>query len=323
MGVQTQMNVKEASPVLKFTKMHGIGNDYVYLDAVTNPALAARTDLPELARRMSDRHTGIGSDGLIVIARPTKAGGLTDAVRMIMFNADGSEGAMCGNGIRCVAKYAVEHALVSVNARPLLVETKSGVKRIDYAMDNGQVVSATVDMGEPILDLPRIPVNVEHLDEVAEAGGVQRLSIRSQGRRTTDPPRSLEGTMVSMGNPHAVFFHPDVNAVSLETVGPLVETHPAFPDRVNVHFVQCISRTEVRMRTWERGSGITLACGTGAAAVCVACVLRSRTERSILVHLPGGDLRMEWRLSDHHVYKTGPAVEVFTGEWDDARMQSA
>lgn len=308
--------------MLKFTKMHGIGNDYVYLDAVTNPSIAQRTDLPELARRMSDRHTGIGSDGLIVIARPTKASGLTDAVRMIMFNADGSEGAMCGNGIRCVAKYAVEHALVSVNARPLLVETKSGVKSIDYVMDNGAVVSATVDMGEPILDLPRIPVNVEELEQASEAGGVQRLSIRSQGRRATDPPRSLEGTMVSMGNPHAVFFHPDVYSINLEAIGPLVETHPAFPDRVNVHFVQCVSRTEVRMRTWERGSGITMACGTGAAAVCVACVLRSRTQRSILMHLPGGDLRMEWRLSDHRVYKTGPAVEVFAGEWDDSRTRS-
>ncbi len=303
--------------MLKFTKMHGIGNDYVYLDAVTTPAIAERTDLPELARRLSDRHKGIGSDGLIVIARPTSQSGLTDAVRMIMFNADGSEGAMCGNGIRCVAKFAVEHALVSVNARPLLVETKSGVKSIDYTMDNGRVLSATVDMGEPILDLPRIPVNVEQLDEVGDAGGVHRLSIKSQGRRSTDPPKTLEGTFVSMGNPHAVFFHPDVNAINLETIGPLVETHPAFPDRVNVHFVQCISRTEVRMRTWERGSGITMACGTGAAAVCVACVLRSRTERSILMHLPGGDLRMEWRTGDHHVYKTGPAEEVFSGTWEE------
>lgn len=303
--------------MLKFTKMHGIGNDYVYLDAVSDPAIAARQDLSELAQRVSDRHKGIGSDGLIVIARPTKQSGLEDAVRMIMFNADGSEGAMCGNGIRCVAKYAVEHALVSVNARPLQVETKSGIKTIDYTMDNGRVLNVTVDMGEPILDLERIPVNVEHLDDVTEAGGVQRLSIQSAGRRASDPPKTLEGTMVSMGNPHVVFFHPDVNAISLETVGPMIEHHPAFPDRVNVHFVQCISRTEVRMRTWERGSGITMACGTGAAAVCVACVLRSRTERAILMHLPGGDLKMEWRSSDHHVYKTGPAEEVFSGEWDD------
>jgi diaminopimelate epimerase len=304
--------------VLKFTKMHGIGNDYVYLDAVTDPAIADRDDLPALARRMSDRHKGIGSDGLIVIAKPTKQSGLTDAVRMIMFNADGSEGAMCGNGIRCVAKYAVEHALVSINARPLQVETKSGIKSIDFAMDNGRVINVTVDMGEPILDLPRIPVNVEALDEVSDSGGAHRLSIQSVGRRASDPPKVLEGTFVSMGNPHAVFLHPDVNALALETIGPMIETHPAFPDRVNVHFVQCLSRTEVRMRTWERGSGITMACGTGAAAVCVACVLRSRTERSILMHLPGGDLKMEWRTSDHHVYKTGPAEEVFSGEWDDA-----
>lgn len=297
--------------------MHGIGNDYVYLDAVTQPAIADRKDLPELARRLSDRHKGIGSDGLIVIARPTKASGLTDAVRMIMFNADGSEGAMCGNGIRCIAKFAVEHALVSASARPLLVETKSGIKSIDYTLDNGRVLSATVDMGEPILELAQIPVNVESLDEVGEAGGVQKISITSPGRRAGDPPKTLEGTFVSMGNPHAVFFHPDVNALDLESVGPVIETHPAFPDRVNVHFVQCISQTEVRMRTWERGSGITMACGTGAAAVCVACVLRGRTERDMLMHLPGGDLRMEWRASNHHVYQTGPAEEVFSGMWDD------
>ena len=276
--------------MLKFTKMHGIGNDYVYLDAVTQSAIAARQDLPDLARRVSDRHKGIGSDGLIVIAPPSKASGLTDAVRMIMFNADGSEGAMCGNGIRCVAKFAVEHGLVSKKARPLLVETKSGVKSIDYSMDHGRVIRVTVDMGEPVLELSRIPVRVEALDEVGEAGGVHRLSIPSPGRRAGDPPKTLEGTFVSMGNPHAIFFHPDVQALHLEFIGPTIETHPAFPDRVNVHFVQCLSRTEVRMRTWERGSGITLACGTGAAAVCVACVLRGRTERNFLMHLPGGDL---------------------------------
>ena len=300
--------------------MHGIGNDYLYLDAVANPAIAARPDLPELARHMSDRHTGVGSDGLIVIQRPDPRAGIPEGhgVRMRMFNADGSESEMCGNGIRCVAKYAVEHELVTRGVKPVLVQTGAGVLALEYRLDrNGEVSSVTVDMGEPVLELPRIPVAPQHLTVIGEPGGVSVLEIDGPRRRRADPPKRLEAVFVSMGNPHAVFFHPDVVALDLAGIGPRVETHPAFPKRVNVHFVEVVSRGEMTMRTWERGSGITRACGTGAAAVCVAGVLRNRTERRVLIHLPGGDLELEWNAANHRVYKTGPAVEVFSGEWPE------
>lgn len=276
---------------MRFTKMQGLGNDYVYVngfeESVDDPAA--------LARAVSDRHFGVGADGLILIL-PSDEGD----VRMRMFNADGSEGQMCGNGIRCVAKYAYDRKLARVN--PMRVETLAGVKRIELVLDADDTVrAATVDMGEPILEPARIPVSM-------------------QVKRIVDMPLKLATlayhmTCVGMGNPHAVIYTDDVAAVALASIGPQIENHPVFPERVNVHFVQVHSPQEVTMRTWERGSGITLACGTGASAVCVAGVLTGTSGRLITAHLPGGDLDLEYREDNNRVYMTGPAVEVFSGEW--------
>jgi len=275
-----------------FTKMEGLGNDYVYVDCFRQHV----ADPGTLARRMSDRHFGIGADGLILIL-PSEAAD----VRMRMFNADGSEGRMCGNGIRCVAKYAYDHGLCKAN--PIRVETAAGIKTIDLALVGGKVAAATVDMGEPILEAGAIPVKIPQ-------------------KRVVDMPirtskHAYKMTCVSMGNPHAVIYVDDVAGVPLEQVGPEIENNPLFPDRVNVHFVQVHSAEEVTMRTWERGSGATLACGTGASAVCVAGVLTGRTGRSLLAHLPGGDLKLQWRQDNNRLYMTGPATEVFSGEWPE------
>ena len=281
---------------MKFTKMHGIGNDYVYVDGfkeqVVNPS--------RVAEQVADRHFGIGGDGLILIL-PSQ----TADVRMQMFNADGSEGEMCGNGIRCVAKYAYEHDLARAN--PLRVETLRGILPIRLTLNGDRVEQATVDMEEPILALSEIPVDAARLATTgcAHAYG---LSLPKSGR-------GYDAYFVSMGNPHAVMFVDDLASVDLEHEGPEVEHHPAFPRRINAHWVQVHGRRELTMRTWERGSGITLACGTGASAVGVAAVLAGHTERTVLIHLPGGDLTIEWRESDNHVYMTGPATEVFSGEW--------
>ncbi|MFB3890701.1 MAG: diaminopimelate epimerase [Phycisphaerae bacterium] len=319
---------------MRFTKMQGAGNDYVYVDCFNqqiDPKGASA-----LARAVSDRHFGVGSDGLILIM-PSR----TADVRMWMFNADGSEGLMCGNGIRCLAKYAYDHGLSRAN--PMRVETASGVKTIDLRLGpDGKVTAATVDMGEPVLkpaDIPVVLPGAESLDKIVDLPldkyvRVDRLIGESVSRgamvegspvkRFTDSPIDqltdspiTRMTCVSMGNPHVVIYSKDVAAVPLEMVGPVIERAPVFPKRVNVHFVQVQSASEVTMRTWERGSGVTLACGTGASAVCVAGVLTGRTGRRIVAHLPGGGLELEWRQSDNRVYMTGPAVEVFSGQWPD------
>jgi diaminopimelate epimerase len=285
---------------MRFTKMHGIGNDYVYVNGFAGPLV----DPAGIARRISDRHFGIGSDGLILVLPSTKAD-----VRMRMFNADGSEAEMCGNGVRCIAKYAFDHGLTRNN--PMKVETGRGV--LSLALELGvdkKVKEVTVNMGEPILELEKIPVDRDKLVKGTREHEY-RISL-TQGNEL------LDATFVSMGNPHAVIYSPDVKTADLNRVGPIVENHKAFPRRINAHWVQVHSPDEVTMRTWERGSGITLACGTGACAVCVAGVLTGRTNRKILAHLPGGDLTLEWRESDNNVYMTGPAVEVFSGEWDEA-----
>ena len=281
--------------VMRFTKMHGIGNDYVYVNGFAEKV----GDPARLAVAVSDRHTGIGSDGLILILPSDKAD-----VRMRMFNVDGSEGEMCGNGVRCVAKYAFDHKLTQNN--PMKVETGRGVLSLALETKGGKVEQVTVNMDQPILELAKIPVDREKV----VAGSREheyRLSM-SQGNEL------VEATFVSTGNPHAVIFTKDVKALDLARIGPPLENHPAFPRRANVHWAQVVSRDEVIMRTWERGSGITWACGTGACAVAVAGVLTGRTNRKILAHLPGGDLRLEWRESDGCVYMTGPATEVFSGE---------
>lgn len=284
---------------MRFTKMHGIGNDYVYINGFEQTV----PDPVNTARQVSDRHFGIGSDGLILILPSQKAD-----VRMRMFNADGSESEMCGNGVRCVAKYAFDHGLSKNN--PMRVETGRGVLSLALETVGGKVRTVTVDMGEPILDLPDIPVDRDRLVRAAREHEYRIVTAQS------DEP--LDMSFVSMGNPHAVIYTSDVQGVNLEQVGPQVEHHNAFPRRINAHWVQVHSAGEVTMRTWERGSGITQACGTGACAVCVAGVLTGRTSRKLLAHLPGGDLTLEWREADNHVYMTGPATEVFSGEWNPA-----
>jgi diaminopimelate epimerase len=276
---------------MRFTKMHGIGNDYVYVDCVNGPMVK---DPAAVAVKVADRHFGIGGDGLILICRSEVA----DA-RMRMFNADGSESEMCGNGLRCVAKYVHDHGIAT---KPTLkLETGRGVLTVDLDVTDGKAEWVTVNMGTPILQASDIPTTLPGnppVDVEFSAGG-----------------KTYRGTCVSMGNPHVTIYVDDVAAVPLEVVGPPLETAAVFPRRINVHFVQVHSPSEVTMRTWERGSGITLACGTGACAVAVAGVLTGRTGRTLLAHLPGGDLKLEWREADGCVYMTGPATEVFSGEW--------
>jgi diaminopimelate epimerase len=276
---------------MKFTKMHGLGNDYVYIETFSQPPPA---DPSGLAAVISDRHFGVGSDGLILIMPSARA----DA-QMRMFNADGSEGEMCGNGVRCVAKYLYDHGLATKER--VSVETGRGVLTLALETEGGKVRRVRVDMGVPLLKAAEIPTLLPGdppLDATLQVGD-----------------RTLTGTAVSMGNPHLVIYVDDVNGFALELVGPALEHHAMFPRRVNVHIVEVINRGEVRMRTWERGSGITLACGTGACAVCVAGVLTGRTHAHILAHLPGGDLELQWRHRDASVFMTGPATEVFSGEW--------
>jgi diaminopimelate epimerase len=286
---------------MRFVKMHGLGNDYVYVEAFTQTIERPE----ELSRKVADRHFGIGGDGLILVAPPTdtaKKQGAT--VRMRMFNADGSESEMCGNGVRCVAKFAYDRKISTQN--PMQIETGRGVLTIDLQTGpDGKVQTATVNMGPPILDLEKVPVDRQWLGATGHVRIFQVPMGTSLG---------VQALFVSMGNPHAIVFVDDVARIDLEKVGPVLEHHKAFPRRMNVHFVQVHSRGEVTMRTWERGSGITLACGTGASAVCVAGVLADKTDRIILAHLPGGDLKLEWRESDDCVYMTGPATEVFSGE---------
>jgi diaminopimelate epimerase len=285
--------------MIPFTKMQGIGNDYVYVDCFEERL--AGVDLPELARRIADRHYGVGGDGLILVMPPDE--GVHAHVRMRMFNADGSESEMCGNGVRCVCKLARDRGITTAN--PMRVQTGAGVLELAYTLDErGLVDQVTVDMGEPVLEPARVPVDVGRL---LASNPPYHAIEGARGRH--------EAIFVSMGNPHAVIHVADVQRIDLACEGPALERHPAFPRRMNVHFVQVHSPGEVTMRTWERGSGITLACGTGAAAVCVAGVLAGRTAREVLIHLPGGDLRLRWDEKTNHVFKTGPAVEVFTGEW--------
>jgi diaminopimelate epimerase len=278
---------------MKFTKMHGIGNDYVYVSTFDQEAPA---DPARLAIAISDRHYGVGSDGLILIGPSERA----DA-RMRMFNADGSESEMCGNGVRCVAKYIHDHGIARKDR--VTIETGRGVLTLDLEVAGGKARRVRVDMGAPILHGSEIPTTLPG-DPPVNAP----LTVVGQ---------FLDVTAVSMGNPHAVVYVADVDSYPVETVGPVLERHPAFPRRVNAHFVAVLGPGEVRMRTWERGSGITLACGTGACAVCVAGVLTGKTGRKILAHLPGGDLELEWPGPGQSVFMTGPAAEVFSGVWEE------
>ena len=289
---------------LEFTKMHGCGNDYVYVVALK----ARPADPAALSKRLADRHFGVGGDGLIMLA-PSHAADL----RMEMYNADGSRGDMCGNGIRCVARLAYERGIVQAN--PMVIETDAGLKTIRLQVANGKVQSATVDMGEPILEGRQVPVAADGhvIDYPLEVGGrMERI------------------TAVSMGNPHCVVFVKDESVFKLDVfefarLGRQFENHPFFPKRVNTEFILPLSRDRLRMRVWERGSGETLACGTGACASLVAAVLTGQADRQATVELRGGNLEIEWRGNGdgaNHVFMTGEAIEVFSGrvELGDAEM---
>ena len=276
---------------MKFTKMHGIGNDYVYVNClkenVENPS--------EVAIKISDRHFGIGSDGLILIKPSDVADG-----KMEMYNADGSQGAMCGNGIRCVAKYMYDYGITDKTS--ISVETKSGIKYLDLTLKNGKVDTVKVNMGAPILKASEIPVISEKEQVISEP--------------VTIDGKEWKITCVSMGNPHAITYIDDVKHLEIEKIGPKFENHEIFPDRVNTEFVHVIDRNTVEMRVWERGSGETYACGTGACAVAVSSILNGLTEEEVTVKLLGGDLKIFWYREENRVYMTGSATKVFDGEID-------
>ncbi|GAA4717491.1 diaminopimelate epimerase [Brevibacillus fulvus] len=279
---------------MKFTKMHGLGNDYVYVNGFAEPL--DQVDLPELSRRVSDRHFGIGGDGLILILPSEKAD-----FRMRVFNNDGSEAKNCGNGLRCVSKYVYDHGLTAKTS--FTVETLGGIvqPRIQTGPD-GKAALITIDMGEPRLARKFIPMLGQPDEQVI-------------GHPLKIEDREFTFTAVSMGNPHAILFFDELRDDDVVYYGPLIENNELFPERTNVEFIQVQNRKEILFRVWERGSGVTLACGTGACAAAVAGVLSGKTDRNVTVHLLGGDLEIEWRESDNHVYMTGPATEVFSGEY--------
>lgn len=285
---------------MKFTKMHGCGNDYVYVDCTKEVI----PNISETAIRVSDRHFGIGSDGLILI----KASDVAD-FEMDMYNADGSRGKMCGNGIRCVAKYVYDHGLTDKTT--ITVNTLSGIKTLKLTVEDGKVSKVRVDMGEPELIPAQVPVKASVLglaDDRREAIVAEPLEIKG---------RSYDITCVSMGNPHCItFIGEDVRDFPLEEVGLVFEKHELFPERVNTEFINVIDKDHLRMRVWERGSGETLACGTGACAVAVASYLNGFTGRSVDIELLGGHLEVVYDEKTNHVFMTGPATEVFSGEID-------
>lgn len=285
---------------MKFTKMHGCGNDYVYVDCTKEVI----PNISETAIRVSDRHFGIGSDGLILI----KASDVAD-FEMDMYNADGSRGKMCGNGIRCVAKYVYDHGLTDKTT--ITVNTLSGIKTLKLTVEDGKVSKVRVDMGEPELIPAQVPVKASVLglaDDRREAIVAEPLEIKG---------RSYDITCVSMGNPHCItFIGEDVRDFPLEEVGQVFEKHELFPERVNTEFINVIDKDHLRMRVWERGSGETLACGTGACAVAVASYLNGFTGRSVDIELLGGHLEVVYDEKTNHVFMTGPATEVFSGEID-------
>lgn len=276
---------------MKFTKMQGLGNDYVYVNCVEKKLENAS----QIAIAVSDRHYGIGSDGLILINSSEVAD-----FEMEMYNADGSRGEMCGNGIRCVGKYVYDYGLT--DKTHVTIETLAGIKYLDLQVENGKVKQVRVNMGSPLLKPEEIPIALE-------------------GENVMDVPISINDTVyrmtgVGMGNPHTVVFLDDIEQMKIEEIGPKFENHSYFPNRVNTEFVKVIDRTHVKMRVWERGSGETLACGTGACAVAVACILNGLTEEDVTVSLLGGDLQIQWERKENIVYMTGPAEVVFEGEWN-------
>lgn len=280
--------------MINFVKMEGLGNDYVYIDCTKYDDKKVE-EISKMAKKISDRHFGIGSDGLILICKSDIAD-----FRMRMFNSDGSEAEMCGNGIRCVSKFVYDNGLT--NKEQVNIETLAGIKKIDLTVENGKVVLATVNMGRPILEAEKIPV-------ISDEKPVKNLKLKAKDREFTF-------TCVSMGNPHAVTVIDDVDSFEIEKYGPILEINEKFPKKANIEFIQIIDKTHIKMRVWERGAGETLACGTGACAVCVSAILNDLVEKNeeINIELLGGTLKIRW---DDYVYMTGPARTVFRGEIEE------
>lgn len=276
--------------IMRFSKMHGLGNDYIYFDCTKNNKIE---NPEELAKRLSNRHTGIGGDGIILITKSSIAD-----FKMRMFNSDGTEAEMCGNGIRCVGKFIYDNKLS--DKKDLTIETLSGIKKIRLNVMNEKVETVTVNMGEPILEPEKIPLNLE------------KVSSNSIYLKAED--KELKFTCVSMGNPHAITIVNNLNEIDINEYGPIIENNPVFPNRTNVEFVEIVDRDNIKMRVWERGTGETLACGTGASASAVACILNNLTNRRLNVHLLGGTLQILWEEKDNCVYMTGTAITVFNGE---------
>ena len=275
--------------MIKFTKMHGLGNDYVYIDAINQKI----ENESSLAKFVSNRHFGIGSDGLILICKSEIAD-----FKMRMFNSDGSEAEMCGNGIRCVGKFVYDKGLT--NKTTVKIETLAGIKTLILNTKDGKVETARVDMGEPILEAEKIPV-------ISTEKPVKNLELEAENKK-------FKFTCVSMGNPHAITIVENTKEFDVEKYGKVLEVDKAFPKKANIEFAQIIDRQNINMRVWERGAGETLACGTGACATAVACNLNGLTDRKVNIELLGGTLNIEWNEKDNHVYMTGPAVTVFDGE---------
>lgn len=276
--------------MLKFTKMHGLGNDYVYMDAI-NQNIMNRS---ELAKYVSDRHFGIGSDELILICKSDIAD-----FKMEMYNQDGSQAEMCGNGIRCVGKFVYDKGMI--DKKTITIETLAGIKELIMHEENERIKTVKVDMGEPVLEPDKIPVK-------SNENPVKNLILNADNEK-------FNFTCVSMGNPHAItFIKEDVNSFDICKYGRILEVDKAFPNKANIEFVNIIDEKTLKMRVWERGAGETLACGTGACGVTVASVLNNYTHRNVIVKLIGGDLEIEWNKEDNHVYMTGPATTVFEGE---------
>ncbi len=279
--------------MIKFTKMHGLGNDYVYIDC-TQDNLYVK-NISSLAQFVSNRHFGIGSDGLILICKSNIAD-----FKMRMFNSDGTEAEMCGNGIRCVGKFVYDKGLTT--KENIIIETLAGIKTLKLNVENGKVKTVTVDMGEPVFQAEKIPV-------LSKKEIVQGLELKTQDR-------TFLVDCVSMGNPHAITEVSNLENFEIEKYGPIIENDKHFPNKTNVEFIQVINQNKVRMRVWERGSGETFACGTGACSVAVSCILKKLTERKVTIELLGGNLQIEWKEKDNHVYMTGPATTIYEGEFE-------
>lgn len=288
--------------MIKFTKMEGLGNDYVYVDCTKQNLENASN----LAKIISDRHFGVGSDGLILIKSSRKAD-----FRMQMFNSDGTEAEMCGNGIRCVGKYVYDKGLTDKTT--LKIETLAGIKVLNLNVEGGKVKTVKVDMGEPILDYKLIPAKDGKVYKSKDGIKFYKVNINIEGDLK-------ELTCVSMGNPHGIDFANNIEKLKIEKFGPIIEVDEHFPNKVNAEFIEILDKHNIKMRVWERGAGETLACGTGACASVVASFLNGYTERNVTVELLGGKLEIEWNKEDNHVYMTGPAETVFEGEFDESNI---